>query len=432
MPQQNYLDELTPAFTPLLAIKEASRCLLCHDAPCSQACPAQTDPGKFIRSIYFRNFKGAAETIRENNALGAVCARVCPTEKLCQSGCTRAGVDAPIDIGRLQRFVTDFEQQTGMEIYQPGTKTLGKVAIIGAGPAGLQASVTLTNQGYDVTIYEKEAHPGGWLRNGIPQFRLPQSVLDAEIARIEKMGVTIKCNNEVGNTLTLEQLKAEKQALKEAEKTYMELHTAYENDRSVLQNCAVYLEKGKKLESEDQVIKSLSKTANGRLSGSAKIDFETYIQRQYFKQIIHEANKRLLTMSNHQFILKLKEEANTGRKTNEGLDLSVYSLVTDSERDVKTLSGGESFLAALAMALGLSDIVERSAGAIHPDMMFIDEGFGSLDAQSRQQAIEVLAELAGDSRMVGIISHVTELKEQIDRKLVVNRTDNGSRAVWAE
>ena len=229
-----------------------------------------------------------------------------------------------------------------------------------------------------------------------------------------------------------EQLKVEKQALKEAEKTYMELHTAYENDRSVLQNCAVYLEKGKKLESEDQVIKSLSKTANGRLSGSAKIDFETYIQRQYFKQIIHEANKRLLTMSNHQFILKLKEEANTGRKTNEGLDLSVYSLVTDSERDVKTLSGGESFLAALAMALGLSDIVERSAGAIHPDMMFIDEGFGSLDAQSRQQAIEVLAELAGDSRMVGIISHVTELKEQIDRKLVVNRTDNGSRAVWAE
>lgn len=229
-----------------------------------------------------------------------------------------------------------------------------------------------------------------------------------------------------------EQLKAEKQALKEAEKTYMELHTAYENDRSVLQNCAVYLEKGKKLESEDQVIKSLSKTANGRLSGSAKIDFETYIQRQYFKQIIHEANKRLLTMSNHQFILKLKEEANTGRKTNEGLDLSVYSLVTDSERDVKTLSGGESFLAALAMALGLSDIVERSAGAIHPDMMFIDEGFGSLDAQSRQQAIEVLGELASDSRMVGIISHVTELKEQIDRKLVVSRTDKGSRAVWTE
>ena len=227
-----------------------------------------------------------------------------------------------------------------------------------------------------------------------------------------------------------EQLKAEKQALKEAEKTYMELHTAYENDRSVLQNCAVYLEKGKKLESEDQVIKSLSKTANGRLSGSAKIDFETYIQRQYFKQIIHEANKRLLTMSNHQFILKLKEEANTGRKTNEGLDLSVYSLVTDSERDVKTLSGGESFLAALAMALGLSDIVERSAGAIHPDMMFIDEGFGALSEETRNQAIAVLNELSGGKRLVGIISHVSELKAQVGTKLVVARTDKGSHAHW--
>ncbi len=213
MPQQNYLDELTPAFTPLLAIKEASRCLLCHDAPCSQACPAQTDPGKFIRSVYFRNFKGAAETIRENNALGAVCARICPTEKLCQRGCTRAGVDNPIDIGRLQRFITDFEQQTGMEIYKPGSKTLGKVAIIGAGPAGLQASVTLTNLGYDVTIYEKTAQPGGWLCQGTPQFRLPKSVVDAEIARIEKMGVTIECNCEIGKTITLDQLKAKNRAV---------------------------------------------------------------------------------------------------------------------------------------------------------------------------------------------------------------------------
>lgn len=213
MPQQNYLDELTPAFTPLLAIKEASRCLLCHDAPCSQDCPAQTDPGKFIRSIYFRNFKGAAETIRENNALGAVCARVCPTEKLCQRGCTRSGIDKPIDIARLQRFITDFEQQTAMKIYQPATKTLGKVAIIGAGPAGLQASVTLSNLGYDVTIFEKQAQPGGWLRYGIPEFRLPHSVLDHEIARIVEMGVTIKCNCEVGNALSVEQLKAEYRAV---------------------------------------------------------------------------------------------------------------------------------------------------------------------------------------------------------------------------
>lgn len=227
-----------------------------------------------------------------------------------------------------------------------------------------------------------------------------------------------------------EQQKSEKLAYEKAEKEYVDFHTAYKTNREALANCNVYLERGKQLERENQVIKSLYRTANGRLPGSAKIDFETYIQRQYFKQIIHEANKRLLTMSNHQFMLKLKEEINAGKKSNEGLDLCVYSLITDSERDVKTLSGGESFLAALAMALGLSDIVGRSAGAIRPEMMFIDEGFGSLDTQSRTKAIAVLNELAGDCRMVGIISHVTELKDQIDCRLTVTRSDRGSRAQW--
>lgn len=131
-------------------------------------------------------------------------------------------------------------------------------------------------------------------------------------------------------------------------------------------------------------------------------------------------------------MLKLKEESSAGKKSNEGLDLSVYSLVTDSERDVKTLSGGEAFLAALSMALGLSDIATRNAGAIHMDMMFIDEGFGSLDVQARTHAIEVLNELAGNHRMIGFISHVTEMKEQIDRKLVVTRSDKGSKAAWSE
>lgn len=228
-----------------------------------------------------------------------------------------------------------------------------------------------------------------------------------------------------------------KEAVREAEKERkqldderMTMHTAYETGKSVLTKCDKYLEKKRKLEEEDRVVKSLSNTANGRLSGSAKMDFETYIQRQYFKQIIHEANKRLLTMSGHQFILKLKETSGSGRRSNEGLDLAVQSLITDGERDIKTLSGGESFLAALAMALGLSDIVTRKAGAVHLDMMFIDEGFGSLDAQSRKQAIEVLNALSGGNRLVGIISHVTELKEQIDHRLIVTRTDKGSEAVW--
>lgn len=216
------------------------------------------------------------------------------------------------------------------------------------------------------------------------------------------------------------------------EKERMAMHTAYVTDASVLAHCSSYLEKKERLFEENKVIKSLALTANGRLGGSAKIDFETYIQRQYFRQVIHEANKRLLTMSGHQFMLKLKETAETGHRSNEGLDFVVYSLITDSERDVKTLSGGESFLASLAMALGLSDIAIRKAGAVHLDMMFIDEGFGSLDAQSRKQAIEVLESLAGSNRLVGIISHVTELKEQIEHRLFVARTDKGSTAVWEE
>lgn len=219
---------------------------------------------------------------------------------------------------------------------------------------------------------------------------------------------------------------------KQLDQKRLEMHTAYRTDLSVLDHCRGYLEENRNLKETDAVVKSLYQTAEGRLSGSAKIDFETYIQRRYFRQIINEANKRLLTMSGHQFMLKLKEEANAGKKSNEGLDLSVYSLVTDSERDVKTLSGGESFLAALAMALGLSDIAVRKAGAVHLDMMFIDEGFGSLDAQSRAQAVSALNSLAGSSRLIGIISHVTELKEQIDRRLMVSRSENGSRAVWAK
>lgn len=217
---------------------------------------------------------------------------------------------------------------------------------------------------------------------------------------------------------------------RQLERRKMQLHAAHQTNRAVLENSRSYMETGARLAEEDGVVKSLYRTAGGKLSGSAKIDFETYIQRQYFKQIIHEANKRLLTMSGQQFMLKLKEESDVGKRSNEGLDLSVYSLVTDSERDVKTLSGGESFMAALSMALGLSDIVGKNAGGIQMDMLFIDEGFGSLDANSRNQAIEVLQQLAGGKRMVGIISHVTELKEQIDHKLVVTRSDKGSKVNW--
>lgn len=211
--KKNYMDEFDPPYTPLLVIKEAARCLLCHDAPCSQACPAEADPAKFIRSVHFRNFKGAAETIRENNALGSLCARICPTENLCQEGCSRSGIDKPIEIGMIQRFVTDFEEAAQMQILKPGSKKLGKVAVIGSGPAGLQASVTLNDLGYEVNVYEKEKELGGWLRSGIPQFYLPNKLVDTEINRIKDLGIHFVNKTEVGKDISLDQLKQDHKAV---------------------------------------------------------------------------------------------------------------------------------------------------------------------------------------------------------------------------
>ncbi|KMZ55607.1 AAA family ATPase [Dorea sp. D27] len=185
------------------------------------------------------------------------------------------------------------------------------------------------------------------------------------------------------------------------------------------------------LQKRYEMVGNLSRTANGNLSGSVKLDFETYVQRQYFKQIIQAANKRLVQMTNNGFLLQCRDLKNLKSQGQAGLDLDILHLLSGAVRDVKTLSGGESFMAALCMALGLADIVQNTAGAVHLDTMFVDEGFGSLDDTSREQAIRVLNELAGDSRLVGIISHVNELKEQIDHKLVVAKTEKGSSVRWS-
>ena len=153
---KKYLEEIEAGFTPLTICQEAARCLLCHDAPCSKECPAGTDPGKFIRSVRFKNYKGAAETIRENNILGAICARVCPTEKYCQKGCSRSGIDKPIDIGRIQRYVTDLEASLNMKILKKGPSKNKKIAVVGSGPGGLSIAGNLLLKGYRVEIYEKE------------------------------------------------------------------------------------------------------------------------------------------------------------------------------------------------------------------------------------------------------------------------------------
>lgn len=206
--KQRYLSEAEAPFTPLTAAEEAARCLLCHDAPCSKGCPAGTDPGKFIRSIRFMNYKGAAETIRENNILGGICARVCPYDKLCELECSRTGIDKPIEIGKLQRFATDFEKITGFQVLDPVAANKEKVAVIGSGPAGLAVAASLALKGYKVSVFEEKAKFGGWLAYGIPPARLPENVVENELEYVKKLGVEFIANCKVGKDVTLDELKA--------------------------------------------------------------------------------------------------------------------------------------------------------------------------------------------------------------------------------
>ncbi len=208
-PKQGYLEETVPPYTPFMAMEEASRCLLCYNPLCSEGCPAGTNPGDFIRAIRFKNFKGAAEIIRSNNILGGVCARVCPYEKTCEEACARSGIDTPIHIGQLQRFVTDYEKTTGFKALDPPPATKEKIAMIGSGPASLSAAATLAMKGYKVTIFEEKEKAGGVLSYGIVPSRLPQYVVDEEIEHVTDLGVEIKHNTKVGRDITIDDLKNE-------------------------------------------------------------------------------------------------------------------------------------------------------------------------------------------------------------------------------
>ncbi len=188
------------------ALEEASRCLLCHDAPCSNSCPAGTDPAKFIRSLRFKNLYGAAETIRENNPFGGCCANVCPQARLCVEACSRCGIDKPIEIGRIQKFLVEQERKQNMSFVAPGEPNGKRVACIGAGPSSLTCAKELAVRGFDVTVYEAEERPGGMLTYGILPSRLPQEIVDFDIAQVEKAGVKICCGHRVDQT-ELEEVK---------------------------------------------------------------------------------------------------------------------------------------------------------------------------------------------------------------------------------
>lgn len=201
-------------------------------------------------------------------------------------------------------------------------------------------------------------------------------------------------------------------------------YAEYENNRRIYD--AVLKSRDAMVKAERRYIwvKALSDTANGNLAQKHKIELETYVQMAYFDRILRKANVRLMTMTGGQYELVRKKDQDT-RQGKVGLDLNVIDHYNGSQRSVKTLSGGESFMASLSLALGLSDEIQARAGGIQLDAMFVDEGFGSLDEEALNQAVKVLNGLAGGSRMVGIISHVAELKERIDRKIVVKKDRTG-------
>ena len=212
------------------------------------------------------------------------------------------------------------------------------------------------------------------------------------------------------------------------EKEEKRVHSAIRANKEALHHILQKSEALQKLEKKYSWVKNLSNTANGTLAGKEKIMLETYIQMNYFDRIIARANVRLMIMTEGQYDLIRSKEALT-KQGQSGLDLNVIDHYNGSERSVRSLSGGEAFKASLALALGLSDEIQSSCGGIKLETMFVDEGFGSLDEDSLSQAMKALSQLADNHRLVGIISHVGELKQKIDKQIVVTKDKaGGSRA----
>lgn len=219
---------------------------------------------------------------------------------------------------------------------------------------------------------------------------------------------------------------AEKNAVKQTQtKTYHALYSRCEQNEKLWH---ALVAQQQKLQAQDKncvMLLRLSQTANGELAGRQKLAFENYILAFYFDQIITAANERFQYMSGGQYRLVRRQEP-VHQRGQTGLELDVIDYYTGKMRSVRTLSGGESFKASLSLALGLSDVIQRAAGGVEIDAMFIDEGFGSLDEESLDQAMHILSSLAGGERLVGIISHVAELRDRLDKKIIVKRTREGS------
>lgn len=198
--------ESKPSYNRQEALEEAHRCLYCYDAPCITACPTGIDIPSFIKKITSGNLKGSATTIMEANPIGASCARVCPTEELCEGACVLNDSTKPIPIGDLQRYATDWAIQNEELLFKAGKQNGIKVAIVGSGPAGLSTARELARLGYGVTIFEKKSQAGGLDTFGIVPFRLPKEISLWEVEQVEKLGVEIRTNTEIGKDIFADDL----------------------------------------------------------------------------------------------------------------------------------------------------------------------------------------------------------------------------------
>ena len=228
----------------------------------------------------------------------------------------------------------------------------------------------------------------------------------------------------------LELLNAQaEEALQTAATELSLMNSQYETDQRIADTLAPKMEERSRIIGEYTKTTSLYERLAGKRTG-ARMDMETFVQRWYLQRILYAANLRFTQMSAGQYELRMVPAGQAGEGKNRGLDLMVYSAVTGKEREIRTLSGGESFMAALSLALGMADQIGESSAAISLDVMFIDEGFGSLDDHSREQAVRVLQQMAGGEKMIGIISHVTELQQELEDQLIVTKDDTGSHVRW--
>ena len=292
---------------------------------------------------------------------------------------------------------------------------------------------TLSEQGFpDESSYRKSVIGDTEMKAAEEKLKSYRESCKEADGRIQSLNEQLHEKDPADLPAVMQEMEQVEQEYSVTSKKHLQIYEKNRRNQEVMEKMRHLEDVDGGLQKEYEKVSRLSKTANGTLIGSVKLDFETFVQRQYFKQIIQAANQRLIRMTSGEFLLQCRQIEHLGSQGQAGLDLDVYDMAGDSVRDVRTLSGGESFMASLSMALGLSDIVQNTAGAVSIETMFVDEGFGALDDEAREEAIRALSDLAGERRLVGIISHVNELKEQIERKLVITKTEHGSTAVWSQ